>query len=59
MHGKGTPWTRNETIERHMCPDCKGDMKIYTEDGKLKVQCSKCAPEGVACDRCLPPGHGS
>jgi hypothetical protein len=56
---KGLQWSRYETIRKHMCPDCKGNMKIYTEDGKLMVKCTKCAPEGLPCDRCVPPEKGS
>ncbi len=42
-------------IERHQCPDCKTEVSIYSEDGVLTVKCARCAPEGLACDKCLPP----
>lgn len=59
MHGKGAPYARTQTITRHMCPDCKGDMKTYTEDGRLMIKCTQCAPEGAPCNRCLPPEKGA
>lgn len=46
---------RHEVIRQHMCPDCEGDMQIYTQDGVLMIKCSQCAPEGVPCNLCLPP----
>jgi hypothetical protein len=58
-HAKGSGFTRNQTIKKHMCPDCNGEMSTYTKDGKLMIKCANCAPEGVACDRCLPPESGS
>lgn len=45
----------NRTITTHVCEDCKTEMSIYTENGVTKVKCAKCAPEGLACDKCLPP----
>jgi hypothetical protein len=42
------------TVRTHMCPDCKSELSIYTEGSTLKAKCSKCAPEGVDCDRCVP-----
>jgi len=50
-HGLGT----NRTIATHMCEDCKSEVSIYSEDSVLMVKCAKCAPEGLPCDRCLPP----
>jgi hypothetical protein len=47
--------TYQQSHTRHVCPDCKTEMSIYTEDGVTKVKCAKCAPEGLACDKCLPP----
>ena len=44
----------NRTISTHMCEECKDEMTIYSENGVMKVRCPKCAPEGVACDRCTP-----
>lgn len=55
----GTKYHRTQVIKKHMCPDCKGNMQTYTEDGKLMIKCASCAPEGVACNRCLPPEDGS
>lgn len=52
-------WKKTHMITRHVCPDCKTELSIYTEDGKPMVKCAKCAPEGVACDRCLPPQPGA
>ncbi len=49
------PWSRNQVIRKHHCADCKTDMTFYTEEGVPMVKCSKCAPEGVACDKCVPP----
>ena len=45
----------NKMISKHACEDCKTEMSIYTEPGALMVRCPKCAPKGIACDRCLPP----
>lgn len=42
-------------IERHHCTDCSTEMSIYTMDGTFMVRCARCVPEGVACDKCLPP----
>ena len=55
QHLKGTEWSQRRVIRKHMCPDCKTEATIYTQDGKPMIKCSKCAPEGVACDRCMPP----
>jgi hypothetical protein len=46
---------QDRIIKRHQCPDCRTEMSIYTEDGVFKVKCARCAPEGLACDKCLPP----
>ena len=42
------------TTTTHRCEECKDEMTIYSENGVIKVRCPKCAPEGVACDRCTP-----
>jgi hypothetical protein len=42
-------------IHTHKCEGCKADVTNYTEDGKPMIKCPKCAPDGVACDKCLPP----
>ena len=57
QHPSGSRWggTVTQTHTRHVCPDCKTEMSIYTENGVTKVKCAKCAPEGLACDKCLPP----
>lgn len=44
----------NRTVTTHMCEDCKDEMSIYEKDGVMMVRCATCAPEGVACDRCVP-----
>jgi len=44
-----------QTHTRHECTSCKTEMSIYSENGVLMVKCAKCAPEGLACDKCLPP----
>jgi len=51
--------SRTRIIKKHMCPGCKGEMVSYTEDGTAMIKCASCAPEGVPCDRCLPPKSGS
>lgn len=48
-----TSYTQTHT--KHECPSCKTEMSIYTENGVTTVRCAKCAPEGLACDKCLPP----
>ena len=45
----------NRMVAKHTCEDCKTEMSIYTEQDVLMVKCAKCAPDGVPCDRCLPP----
>ena len=42
------------TVATHQCEDCKDEMSIYEKDGVMMVRCATCAPEGVACDRCVP-----
>lgn len=49
----GAPYRQTHT--RHDCASCKTEMSIYSENGVLMVKCAKCAPEGMACDKCLPP----
>ncbi len=46
-------------IRTHHCTGCKTDMTLYDKDGVLMVKCPHCAPDGVACDRCLPPQRSS
>lgn len=47
---------RYKTIMRHRCADCTTDVAFYVgDDGKLMIRCARCAPEGMPCDRCLPP----
>lgn len=46
---------RYKTILRHRC-ECRTDVTFYVgDDGKLMMRCSRCAPEGMPCDGCLPP----
>ncbi len=55
---RGTPkasWSRNQIIRTHHCRDCGSDVTLYTQDGVPMDKCSSCAPEGVACDKCVPP----
>jgi hypothetical protein len=56
-HSTGSRWgtSYQQTHSRHECASCKTEISIYSEDGVLKVKCAKCAPEGLACDKCLPP----
>ena len=42
-------------IKKHMCKDCKTEVVLYAKDGKPMIMCSKCAPEGMCCDKCRPP----
>ncbi len=53
----GAPkYRRYKTIQRHRCEECKTDVAFYDgDDGKLMIRCARCAPDGVQCDRCLPP----
>ena len=57
QHPSGSRWggTVTQTHTRHMCPECQTEMSIYDVNGVLMVKCAKCTPEGVACDKCLPP----
>ena len=43
------------TIRRMRCEECNSDSSIYMEGSVMKIRCSKCAPEGMNCDKCLPP----
>lgn len=54
-YAKGAQWSSNQVIKKHMCPDCQVEMTTYTQDGKPMIKCAKCAPEGMACDKCSPP----
>ena len=45
----------NRKIKVHMCDDCNTEMSIYSENGVLMINCAKCAPAGMPCDKCLPP----
>jgi len=46
---------RYTTVLKHRCPDCFSDVAIYKNGGTLMIKCARCAPAGVACDKCLPP----
>ncbi|MGD9789181.1 MAG: hypothetical protein AB7Q00_07130 [Phycisphaerales bacterium] len=50
---RGPSYTQNVAV--HQCESCKSEMTIYSENGVLMVRCPVCAPEGVPCDKCLPP----
>ena len=54
-HAKGAQWSRTQVIKKHMCPDCSAEVTTYTQDGTPMIKCGRCAPEGVACDKCSPP----
>lgn len=56
-HAKGAAWSRDQVIRKHNCAGCEGNMEVYTSDGRLMVKCPKCAPKGIPCDKCLPPGR--
>jgi hypothetical protein len=53
--GKPVPGTNQYEYHKHMCASCASEMSIYNENGVTKVKCATCAPEGVPCDKCLPP----
>ena len=38
----------------HQCASCKSTMVVHTDDGHWMISCPTCAPQGVACDKCLP-----
>ncbi len=42
----------------HQCAACKATMVVHTENGRWMIKCPGCAPDGVACDKCLP-GDGA
>ncbi len=44
-----------QTVRQHMCPGCNAEVTAYTLDRKPMIRCPGCVPEGVLCDRCLPP----
>lgn len=48
-------WAPKGVIKRHKCEECRTEMTVYKEGEVLKMRCDKCAPEGVDCDKCLPP----
>jgi hypothetical protein len=54
QHPKGGAAGPRHRISRMKCADCKSDMETYSEGGKLMMQCAKCAPAGVECDKCRP-----
>ncbi len=53
----GSRWggTIEQTHQVHQCPSCKTDMSTYVENAVPMIKCAGCAPDGVACDKCLPP----
>ncbi len=53
--GGKSPAGRVIRVPRHQCPECRGNVEIVSQDGVDTLNCSHCAPEGVACDRCVPP----
>lgn len=52
---KGSQWRDQAVIRRHRCEGCRHEVTVYVEGDKPMIRCPGCAPEGVACDRCLPP----
>ena len=46
---------RYQIIRKHMCPDCKTETTLYSQDGVRMFKCAGCAPDGVPCDKCRPP----
>lgn len=50
---------RYKVVQKHQCLDCNTQVLVSTEGGELKIKCARCAPEGVPCDRCLPPDVAS
>ncbi len=53
---KGNPLgNRFATIRKHECPDCRTQVKFYSQAGRPMIKCARCAPAGLPCDRCLPP----
>lgn len=48
-------WEHNQSIRTHHCAGCKSDLSIYDQGGVLMVRCAGCTPDGVPCDKCLPP----
>lgn len=53
--GKGAQLYPSRIIKKQVCPDCNTETMSYTQDGKTMFKCSKCAPQGIACGKCLPP----
>lgn len=43
------------SVRVHHCDECKTGAEFFEENGVLKFRCSRCAPAGVACDKCAPP----
>lgn len=46
---------RYQMVPKHQCADCFSDVAVYEDGGVLMIKCGRCAPDGVACDKCLPP----
>ena len=44
-----------KTVTKHQCAECQGEISLYVENDTPMIKCQRCAPEGIACDRCLPP----
>lgn len=45
---------RYKTVLKHRCTDCLSDMEVYQDSGTFMIKCVRCAPDGVACDKCVP-----
>ncbi len=45
-------------VRKHMCKDCDTEAVLYAQDGRMMIKCAGCAPEGIPCDKCLPPKGG-
>lgn len=54
---RGAPGT-DRVIATHACADCKHESSVFMKDGVLMFRCPSCAPEGVACDRCVAKTSG-
>lgn len=49
---KGTAY---QVIRKHKCSACNAEAILYGQDGVPMFKCAGCTPDGVPCDKCLPP----